>query len=161
MLHACNHPPNNGDVAIQLPRAVADHDIKLRARAAVSGHIASHADHAIAVRQPGLSTVHRGGKAIDKTDAGGEPIPVRQPREGHAAIKFAGKLGRDRRRRRPKRALARGVFPVGIAPLSHEIVLHAIDRQAIEKALAHKCFDVFNCSGREAWRQRDHDRAPI
>jgi hypothetical protein len=45
LLHARDHAPDQGDIAIELPRRLADDDVELGAVAAVDIVVTAHSDH--------------------------------------------------------------------------------------------------------------------
>ena len=95
--HPLHNTAKEGDVPIQVPWSVPDHDIQLGAATAVRGVVASGADHAVTMHQPHLAAVpvarHR--KAAGETDLGRIHILVRQTREGQLGIERAVEFGRQ------------------------------------------------------------------
>src|SRR5450755_2078334 len=80
-LDALHHAADERDVAIERARRLADDGVELGAVSRIHGVVASHADGAVAVDEPGLVPLRVAGyaKARRESDFGRKGV-----REGHA-----------------------------------------------------------------------------
>ncbi|KAG0732176.1 hypothetical protein G6F23_014578 [Rhizopus arrhizus] len=96
-LHALQHAADQGDVAVQLARRLAGHHIECSADAAVFLVAAAGAQHAVAMRQPGLAglRVLADREAVYEAGLRRPAIPVRQHahlQAGAGAFEFGRQL---------------------------------------------------------------------
>ncbi len=147
---------DQSDVAVEMPRRLADHRIEFGAAARIGRHVAPDADHRVAMRQPRRAPVARHRPAVAMPDLRGIGVARRHWPEGkprQRPLIFGGRMRDDPRGQR-RRLL------VGARPLHDIIVLHALDRAAIEPAGADERANVGDMDGCEAGRELDRDMRP-
>jgi len=141
-----------------MARAVADHRIKLPARAGIRREIAPDADRGVAMRQPGGSFQIVPGKRPAICIAGLSGIGIGRPRRhgrqaGERTFIFCGRGALD--------ALRQRHLSIPIAPLRDIIVLHAIDGCVVPPAGAGEGADVGDMHRREFGRELNDDAAIV
>ncbi len=149
--------PDERDVAVEVPRRLADDGVELGAVARIRRVVASHAHGAIAVHEPDLAAtgVARGREPARESDLGRVGVRVAQLREDHVRVDPPEELGLHLHLRHRLRALV-GLRP---RPLHHVVVLHADHEARVEVLFAHEPADLGDVGGRERGRQLDHDAA--
>ena len=155
---ALDDPADDGDVAVEVARGVADHRIELAARARVGRQVAANADIAVAmgeVRRAGLGVVSdrpaSGEAGARRIVVGVAEWPDRKALQ--RAMIFGGRLGDDAGRKR--------LGALVIAPLDDVIVLDAVDCRAAPPAAFGQRADVGDMDRREFGRELDHDPRAI
>jgi len=142
-------------------RCLSDHGVELGAGARVGRVVATGSDHAVAVHQPGLARfrIACDRKSIAESHFRRVHVAVGQSGEGHPRCNVAfefrhdGGLGLAERTRR-----VRGMFGFGcgVAPLRHEAVLHAQDRECVPIVLVRQRADVLGVQRRIGRSKLDH-----
>ncbi len=151
MLDPLDDPPGQRDVAVQMPRPMPDHGIKIAARPRARRQIARDADHAVAMRHPRSLAVADQRPAIGAI-AGPRRIGI-APRQHRYPVPSLPVILRRWIGDDPRLRLLLG----GIAPLHDVIVLHAVHALAVPPARGGQLADIVDMDRRVTGREPDDD----
>ena len=134
---------------------MTDHRIELGPGSRVGRKIPAHADHGIAMREPGEAALARHRPAAGMSGLGGISVAIAHRPEaepGERPCIFGRRASDDPGRQR--------LLLGRVAPLGDIIVLDPVDRDPGEPTAARERLDIGDMHRREGGRERDDDPLP-